>query len=97
MVGPGSFFGCPQLAKLRIVRGIYMFDMLLCLVCYKPTSQCFPDCGVWVTEDFDSKYKILWGETRAHVEPIHEEEQKFKSRIYIILSIFPLPYLYVSD
>ena len=26
--------------------------------------------GVWVSVDFDSKYKILWGETRAHGVPI---------------------------
>ena len=23
------------------------------------SGQCFPDCGVWVSVDFDSKYKIL--------------------------------------
>ena len=33
--------------------------------------------GCWVSVDFDSKYKILWGETRAHRVPIHEEEKKF--------------------
>jgi len=48
----------------------------------------FPDCGVWVSVDFDSKNKILWGETRAHGVPIHEEEKKFKTRIYIIIPIF---------
>jgi len=41
--------------------------------------------------DFDSKYKILWGETRAHRVPIHEEENKFKTKIYIIIPIFPPP------
>ena len=55
--------------------------------------QCFPDYGVWVSVDFDSKYKILWGETRAHdVVPICEEEEKFKTRIYIIIPIFTPPY-----
>ena len=41
--------------------------------------------------DFDSKYKIVWGETRAHRVPIHEEEKKFKTKIYIIIPIFPPP------
>ena len=36
------------------------------LVCYKPAGQSFPDFGVWVSVDFDSKYKIVWGETRDH-------------------------------
>jgi hypothetical protein len=51
--------------------------------------------GCWVTVDFDSKYKILWGEIRAHGVPLHEEEKKFKTRIYIIISIFTPPI--VSD
>ena len=34
----------------------------------------------WVSVDFDSKYKILWGETRAHRIPIHEEEEKVQSK-----------------
>jgi len=46
---------------------------------------------VWVSVDFDSKYKILRGETRAHGVPIHEEEKKFKTRIYIIIPIFTPP------
>ena len=33
--------------------------------------------------DFDSKYKILWGETKAHGVPIHESIKKFKTRIYV--------------
>ena len=52
--------------------------MLLWIVCYKPAGQCFPGCGVWGSVDFDSKYKILWGETRAHGEPIHEEKKSSK-------------------
>jgi hypothetical protein len=44
---------------------------------------------VWVSVDFDSKYKILWGETRAHRVPIHERIKKFKTRIYKIIPIFP--------
>ena len=46
--------------------------------------QYFPGCGVWVIADFDSKYNILLGETRAH-------GVKFKTRIYIIIQIFPPP------
>jgi len=45
--------------------------------------------GCWVSVDFDSKYKLLWGETGTHGVPIHEEEKKFKARIYIIIPIFP--------
>jgi len=44
-----------------------------------------------VSVDFYSKYKIILGETRAHGVPIHEEEKKFKTRIYIILPIFTPP------
>jgi len=46
---------------------------------------------VWVTVDFDSKYKIVWGETRAYGVSIHEEKKKFKTRIDIIIPIFPPP------
>ena len=78
--------------------------MLHWLVCYKPAGQSFPDFGVWVSVDFDSKYKILWGETRDHGVPIHErKKKKFKTRIYIINPKFPpcgstgllVPYLHV--
>ena len=64
-----------QLANLRTLRGICLYNMLVWLVCYKPADQCFPGCGVWVTVDFESKYKNLWGETRAHGVPIHEENK----------------------
>jgi len=46
---------------------------------------------VSVSVDFDSKYKILWRETRAHGAPIHEEEKKLQTRIYIIIPIFTPP------
>jgi len=46
---------------------------------------------VWVIVDFDSKYNILLDETRAHGVPIHKEKKKFKTRIYIIIPIFPPP------
>ena len=58
---PRAYFCCRQLAKFGIVRGICLYNMLVWLVCYNPTLHCFPDCGVWVSVDFDSKYKILWG------------------------------------
>jgi len=54
--------------------------MLVWLVCYKPTGQYFPGCGVSGTVDFDSKYKIFWGETRAHGVPIHEEKKKVQNK-----------------
>jgi len=47
--------------------------------------------GVRYTVDFDSKYKVLRDETRAHGVPIHEEEKKVKTRIYIIILKFPPP------
>jgi len=40
---------------------------------------------------FDSKYKILWDENRTHGVPIHERIKMFKTRIYIIITIFPPP------
>ena len=48
-----------------------LYNMLHWLVCYKPAGQSFPNFWVWVSADFDSKYKILWGETRDHWVPIH--------------------------
>jgi len=39
----------------------------------------------------NKKTNILLGETRAHEVPIHEEKKKFKTRIYIIIPIFPPP------
>jgi len=45
---------------------------------------------VWGPVDFESKYKMLRGETRAGV-PIHEEEKKLKTRIYKIILKFPPP------
>jgi len=34
---------------------------LVWLVCYKPAGQCFPDCGVWGTVDFDKKIQDFMG------------------------------------
>ena len=75
---PRAYFRCRQLAKFRIVRGFCLYNTLHWLVIYKPAGQSFPDFGVWVSVDFDSKYKILWGETRDHGVPIHERKKKFK-------------------
>ncbi len=61
-----AYFCCLHLAKYWIVRGICLYNLLHWLVCYKPTSQSFPDFGVLVSVDFDSKYRIAWGETRDH-------------------------------
>ena len=58
---------------------VYIF-MLHWLVCYKPAGQSFPDFGVWVSVDFDSKYKILWGETRDHGVPNHERKKKVQKK-----------------
>jgi hypothetical protein len=68
-----------------------MYNALVWSVCYKPAGQSFPGRGVLDSVDFDSKYKILWGETRAHGVPIHKEKNKFKTRIYIIIPIFQPP------
>jgi len=46
---------------------------------------------VWGTVEFYSKYKILKAETRAHGVPIHEEEKKFKTRIFKIILKIPPP------
>ena len=54
-----------------------LYNALFWPVWYKPAGQCFPDCGVWVSVDFLSKYKILWGETRAH-GVIHERKKSSK-------------------
>ena len=88
-----AYFCCRQLAKFRIVRGICLYNKLDWLVCYKPAGQSFPDFGVWVSVNFDSKYKIVWGETRDHRRLILEEIKKLKKRIYIIIPIFPPPIL----
>ena len=77
---PRAYFCCRQLAKFRIVRVICLHNMLNWLVCYKPAGQSFPDFGVWVSVDIDSKQKILWGETRDHREPIHERKKKLQNK-----------------
>ena len=83
---PSAYFCYCQLAKFGIVRGICLYHTLPWLVCYKPAGQCFPGCGVWDIVDFDSKYKILLVETRAHGVPIHEKKQSSKQE-----SAFPTP------
>ena len=86
-----GFFCCRQLAELRIVQGIHLYDTLLLPFCYHQTDACFHgwgNGGWWVTVDFDSQYKILWGETRAHGVPIHEKNkvQNKNMQNYIFLS-----------
>ena len=77
---PKGSFCYRQLAKFRIVWGICLYNMLHWLVCYKLAGQSFPEFGVWVSVDFDSKYKIVWGETRDHRIPILEEIKKLKKK-----------------
>jgi len=85
------------IAVVNWPKSEFLYNTLVWLVCYKPAGQCFPGCGVWGTVDFYSKYKILWGETRAHGVPLHEERKKVQNKDlpYIIIPIFPPPI--VSD
>ena len=62
------------------LRGNCLYNMLHWLVCCKPAGQSCPDFGVWVSEDFDPKYQILWGETRDHGVPIHERRKKVQKK-----------------
>ena len=88
---PRDFYCCHQLAKFRIVRGfIRLFNTQVWLVCYKPTGQCFPGCGEWGTVDLDSKYKILSGETRAHV--VHFMKKKIQNKNLHNYSKISTPY-----
>ena len=75
-----------------MVRGICRYKTLPWLVYYKLAGQCFPGCGVGVIVDFDSKYNILLGETRAHGVPIHEERKKVQNKNLHIYSNFSTPY-----
>ena len=51
----------------QIDSAFYPYDMLLWPVCYNQTDARFHSGGVaWVTVDFDSQYKIVWAETKAH-------------------------------
>ena len=69
-----------------------LYNTLPWLVCNKPAGQCFPGCGVWDVEDFDSKYNILLGETRIHGVPIHEERKKFQNKNLHNYSNISTPY-----
>ena len=55
-------------------------------------NHVFLVAGCWVSVDFDSKYKILWGETRAQGVPNHEEEEKFQNKNLHNYSNFSTPY-----
>jgi len=46
---------------------------------------------VWVTENFESKYKILWGNLGPMGNLSMKKKKKFQTRIYIIIPIFPPP------
>ena len=87
---PRAYFCCRQLAKCRIA-------LVHWLVCYKPAGQSFPDFGVWVSVDFDSKYKIVWGETRDHKIPILEEIKKWKKKNLHNYSNISTPPYYQND
>jgi len=56
-------------------------------------AHVFMVAGWWVTVDFDSKYKILWGETRAHGVLVPYRfllmKKQIKTRICLII---PTPY-----
>ena len=64
------------------------YRAFVCITCYlgqsatyKPAGQSFPDFGVWVSVDFDLKYKILWGETRDHGGQLFMKEKKLQKKI----------------
>ena len=79
-----------QLANLINVRGICLWNTLLQPFCNRLIGT---KLFSWLrgSVDFDSKYKILMDETRAHGVPIHEDEKKFKTRIYTIILKLPPP------
>ena len=60
---PRAFFCCRQKTKLRIVRGIRLYDSLSWPVFYNQTDAFFHGCRVvacgWVTVNFNSHYRIL--------------------------------------
>ena len=64
---------------------------------YKPAGQSFPDFGVWASVYFDSKYKIVWGETRDHKIPILEEIKKLKKKNLHNYSNISTPLYYQTD
>ena len=76
-----------------------LYGAIVCIIRYFGMSATSQQANVvlvagWgVFVDFYSKYKIYWGEFRAHGVPIHERIKKFKTRIYIIIPIFPPPIL----
>ena len=87
---PRAYFCCRQLAKFRIVRGICLYNTLHWLVCYKPAGQSFPEFGVWVSVDFDSKYKIVWGETSRAGHSL------FISRFALRSPLFSFPWIAIA-
>ena len=73
------FFCCCQLAKLKNVQGVHLYDTLLWSICYNQTDACFHGCRVVGYVDFNFQYKILLYETRAHGVPIHETKNKVQN------------------
>ena len=57
-----------------------LYGAFFCLIRYKLTGQYFPDCGVWVTVDFDSKYKILWAESIGPMGNLFMKEKKVQNK-----------------
>jgi len=47
-------------------------------------------CGFFV--DFESKYKIIWGETRAHGVPIREKNKRVQNKNLRNYSDISTPY-----
>ena len=88
---PRALFCCRQLAKFRIVRGICLYNALLWPVCYKPTGQCSPDCGVLGYCRFWIKAQDFMGWNLWPRGICSWRRKKFKIRIYIIIPIFPSP------
>ena len=73
-----------------------LYGEFVCMICYFGQSatikltHVFMVASWWVAIDFDSQYKVLWNETRAHPWGTYSWEKKeFRSRICIII---PTPY-----
>ena len=61
-------------------------------------THIFMVVGWWVTVDFDSQYKIVWGETRAHGGTNSCKKTEFKKRICrIILTSYNIRLTHVGE
>ena len=88
---PRAFYCCRQLAKFRIWQGICLYNALLGPVCYKLTESCFPCCGVLGYCRFWFKIQDFIGWNEGPWSTYSWRRKKFKTRIYIIIPIFPPP------